>query len=104
MKQPFDQNTWESAVANLRDEVEHDVALGGAQPREVHASERPQVLPCDGPGPQSLDVVEPRHSVHEESATEPARRVQPGEAAVQRMKRQPSKEVTTMVSQAVMKV
>jgi hypothetical protein len=26
----------------------------------------------------------------------------PGEAAVQRMKRQPSKEVTTMVTQAVM--
>ena len=62
--------------SNLRDEVEHDVALGGAKPREVHAGESPQVLPSDGPGPQSLDAVQSLHSVHEESAPKPARGIQ----------------------------
>ncbi len=64
-------------AGNLRHEVEHDVAFGGAHPREAHAGERPQVLARDGPGPLSLDAVHPGQSVEEESAPEPARRIQP---------------------------
>ena len=64
-------------AGKLRDEVEHDVAFRGTHPRETHAGERPQVLPGDGPGPLSLDAVHSAHSVEEESAPEPARRVQP---------------------------
>ena len=71
------------------------------QTGEAHASERPQVLSSDGPSPLSLNVVQPIHSVHEESAPEPARGYSPGEAAVQRMNRQPSKEVTTRATQVV---
>ena len=44
------------------------------------------------------------HSVHEERALSPRDCAAPATPAVQRMKRQPSNEVTTMVSQAVMKV
>ena len=61
----------------IRDEVEHDVALRGTQPREAHAGERPQVLPGEGPGPLSLDAVHLAHPVHEQRALEPARRVEP---------------------------
>ena len=42
------------------------------------------------------------HSVHEESALSPREGYRPGEAAVQRMKRQPSTEVTMRVSPVVM--
>ena len=104
VKHPLEKNTLASAVADFGNEVEHDVAFGSANAREVHAGKRAQVLPRDRPRPPSLDGVQPVHSIQEESALQPSRGYSPGEAAVQRMNRQLSTEVTTTATQVVMNV
>src|ERR1700687_1848944 len=102
VKQPLDQNTWESAVAssgtrlNMRSHSE--------------APNRGKRMPAS-----ARRYCPVRVQVHclwmsfilfirymRRAPRSPREGYSPGEAAVQRMKRQPSKEVTTTMTQVVM--
>src|SRR6266849_571697 len=102
VKHPLDQNTWESAVASSGTRLNmtsHSEApnLGKRMPAsarrywpvmvQVHCPWMPFILP-------NLN--------RRRAALSPREGYSPGEAAVQRMKRQFSKEVTTPLSQVVM--
>src|SRR6516164_8474544 len=77
VKQPWDQNTWESALASSGTRLIIRFTLRGTEAREANASEGAEVLPGEGPGPQALDLIQLPHSVQEESAPEPASGIQP---------------------------
>src|SRR4029077_18226552 len=101
VKHPLDQNTWESAVAT-----------SGTRLYMRSHSEAPNLLKrTPASARRYCPVMVQFHSLWilfifkirymRSDALSPCAGYSPGEAAVQRMKRQPSKEVTTMVTQAV---